>query len=167
MTPPDRSQKLEAVSKVVEAEITLAWARKSSFEVRAFSLITANLAIVTIYFAIESQLGFTAHTRDSPPRALLVASLVALACSIILAALSVIPRNYPGMERGGLQQYLNEASQDLPYDLPAELIEFRIVQLEGAARSNQLKGLFLVIAFCSLGLGVLCLSAALLLAVWF
>ncbi len=161
---PTRPEKIEAVSKAVESEITLAWARKSSFEVRAFSLITANLAIVTIYFALELQLGFSAHTKDTPTRALVIVSLVLLVASIVAAGLSAVPRDYPGMEAGGFQDYLREAAADEPHDLVAEMVEFRIVQLEAATRSNQAKGVFLLVAFVGLAAGIAALAAALLLA---
>ena len=163
MTSPERAQKIDAVSRVVEAEMTLAWQRKSSFEVRAFSLITANLAVATLYFVLQAQLGYTAHTENSPTRALIVISLVLIAVSLVSAGLSVIPRNYPGLEKGAFLDYLREARDDAPHDLVVEMVEMRIVQLEHSVRSNSVKAAFLMAAFVALGFSVILLAVALLL----
>lgn len=159
-----RSDKIEAISKVIEAEITSAWVRKSSLEVRAFSLISANVAVVTIFFALQSNLGYTAFRQNGLVRLLVIAGLVLMVISVVAALISAFPRNYPVMESGGYGQYLKEASDDEDVDLVFEFVEFRISQLEAASASNSSKSWFVLLAFSTIGVAILVLTIALVAA---
>lgn len=158
-----REENIAAVSNVIEAEMTSAWARKASFEVRAFSIVTANLAIVTVFLAVQNALGFTAFTQNGAVRALVVTCLILVSLSLVSAGLSALPRDYPVMEKGGYGDFLKEAADGEAVDLVVEFTEFRIGQLESATLSNEKKAFWTVLAFSLLAAAVMLFAISLVL----
>ncbi|KRC51871.1 hypothetical protein ASE16_02030 [Leifsonia sp. Root227] len=166
------------MAMIVEAELTAVGTHKTSLETRAFSLITANLAIATLYFALRTQLGFTADTADGPVRTVLVIALIAVAVSVVAAVLAAVPlryatfeRSYPRQKSGqpepehqGLAALLDDAESGASPDLDTELLQARIYQLDRGNSSNSFKAGTILLAFVATSIAVGLFVAAIVIA---
>jgi hypothetical protein len=92
----------------VDKEVAAAWLRKNSFETRAFSLVTLNVGAVTLYFALVTNFGLHLTAIDRPSKTFLVLVIVSAAMSIIAAAFSALPANYPTLDPADLDGIFNE-----------------------------------------------------------
>lgn len=155
-------EELAPLSDYVDKEMSAAWLRKSSFETRAFSLVTLNIGAVTLYFALVNSFGLKVVTSSSPSRFYLLVILLAAAVSIGAAAFSALPANYSALREADFNEFLTEIYDGSGGDHNQVMLELKISQLGVATRSNQRKAIAIFVSFASFGLMALLLVAALL-----
>jgi hypothetical protein len=137
---------LKPLSDYVEAEITSAWQRKTSIETRSFALVTMNLGVATLYFALQTQFGINPQTISPTTRTLLLFSVLGLAVSVVNAAASALPFNYPIPAMAAFDDLLAAAKAGDP-DQVEEILESRIKQLKSFTASNSRKVAFMIVSF--------------------
>jgi hypothetical protein len=157
---------LAYVHEYVTGELTVEWQRKTSFENRAFALVTANFALVTFFFAITAQLKMLANLHHNPSAKLLLAALAAVGGSIAFAVVAAAPGNYPAAEVAGIEELLNDVATDDDdgQAILEEIIRTQIAQLDKARQTNSCKGFCVFVAFVALAIAAAALSAALILS---
>jgi hypothetical protein len=152
---------LAQVAAYVELEMTSSWQRKTGLETRSFALVTMNLGAATLYFALQGQLGLSPTQIEAGPRTVLLVSLIASCVSIMTAAASALPLNYPGPKLTAFDE-LFQAAKDNEAGLKEEILEARIFQLKRSTQSNALKAAFIVAAFSAFALAATTLIVAIL-----
>jgi hypothetical protein len=160
-------ERLKPLAGYVNRELAYEWQRKASFETRAFAIVTANLAITTLFFAISAQLGLEGNFRTAPMKWLLLASLLFAALSTIFAVLVAVPRDYPAPDATGLQEMFHSIvdGKHSAEEAGQDVVEVEIAQLRAATKANDYKATMSIFAFAALAAAALALAAALILAV--
>lgn len=127
---------LEQVEKRIAFEID---SRKSS-ETRALAIITLNVGITTVYFALRAQLGLWTGSIPDCIKILLIASTAILFASIVVAVVAVIPANVKVLDANAFRELRNSVNRDGPQDLLTdELLEARVAELERLSKVARAK----------------------------
>jgi len=155
-------EELAPLSDYVDKEVSSAWLRKSSFETRAFSLVTLNIGAVTLYFALLKGFNLTLVANSFSSRAYFVVILLAATTSIAAAAYSALPADYPALRDADFQEFLTEIYDGKGGDHVLVMLELKIGQLATATRSNQRKAVAIFVSFAAFALLALLLIGALL-----
>lgn len=154
---------LAAVATYIDSELTYEWQRKTSFETRAFALVTANLGLVTLFFAISAQTRLLRHFATGFPHAALILTLLPIATSLCLAVCSAMPGNYsaPTVEAiRALQGRVFDRNMSID-QVTEEVVEARLLQLESAGLTNKRRARFSMASFIALAIAVLSLVISL------
>lgn len=140
------AEKNKLLRESVEAELKTAWDRKSSFETRAFSLVALNFGFLALYLSLQRKEVLDVRLADGP-RCIFVAAAVVSALSVLCAAASAFPANYPALSVDRLQRHLDVTPESTTDSLARELLQSRILQLEDFRQSNRWKGIVVAISF--------------------
>lgn len=148
----------------VDSEFDYEWRRKTSLETRAFALVTANLAMVTLYLAVRAQSTLLAVIQGGAPRCFAVVAFALIAISTFAAVISAAPMRYAGPHPDAFQELANSLQSEKAASVQKEIIEARIAQLSRAFEANNRKATYAVFAFiCTAGSAV-ALAGALIFA---
>jgi hypothetical protein len=86
----------------VAQQTTLEAQRKSAIETKSFSVLTASLALVTIYIALSNQSQLGTDLKASTPRDFLLVALIAAVTAIALAVWAARPVSYQAISTDDL-----------------------------------------------------------------
>lgn len=161
---PHREDQLERdqlsdVADYVELEVASSWQRKTGLETRSFALVTLNLGVATLYFALQDQLGLSPLEIAAGPKTVLLVGLIASCISIFSAAGSAIPLNYPIPELDAFDELI-EAVKKGETGVKDEILQVRLHQLKSATRSNTLKAILIVLSFITFAVAATALIIA-------
>lgn len=147
----------------VDSEFAFEWQRKAAFETRAFAIVSANLALTTLFLAVGAQFQLLAHLDESPASWLRTVAIVAAAISTSAAVAAAFPGNYSAAPADALLELLDRSSNMKPDEIADQIARSRIAQLAQAKKSNATKVVFTFLSFAALGVAACALTAALLL----
>lgn len=126
-----REKNTAALLEQAEKRIAFEVDSRRSSETRALAIVTLNVAITTVYFALRTQLGLWTGSIPDGIKWLLIASTAVQFVSIVLAVLAVIPASVKILDAAAfriLRTSVNEQEeQDLLTD---ELLEARVEELD-------------------------------------
>lgn len=145
----------------VVGELATEAARKQAIETRSFSIISANLALPTLFFAFRVQFNLAGKLAHGGLHGASVLALVASGAATVLAVVAAIPWNYPAPTSADIAE-LGESLQADPDDVVAQIREARLAQLAKAADTNGWKSVVLFLAFLATGISALSLAGVLL-----
>ena len=147
-----RSSNVKELLRYVEKELDGETATKSSFEVKAFSLVSLNLGIVTLYFALRTQLALWQSVTWGVPDFLLVASTTLALASVVTAAIVALPARVLLLPNQALDKlYTAATSEAYRGAIIEEVLESRIKQLQAKSDTNSRKATLVVVSFCFFG----------------
>jgi hypothetical protein len=160
----------DALRDHVSQQTTLEAQRKSSIESKSFSILTASLALITLYIALSNQTQLEANLRKASPRDFLLVALVAAVCSIVAALWAARPIAYPTVsiddlnDARGRFRAASADSQDTPESIADELLEAQIRDLKEAREINTCRAKSLYAGLVLLGIETIGLIVSLSLA---
>ena len=125
---------LDQVEKRVSFEIE---SRKFS-ETRALAIITLNVAIVTLFFALRTQLGIWTQPAWDCSRFILLASSLSQLISIAVAVVAVIPARVSLLQAPAFE-VLRGGAQVEAESMADEMLEARIAELAGLSEVSNRK----------------------------
>lgn len=122
--------------------------RKSSFETRAFSLVTATLALVTIWLTLDQNLKLAARIAKSNASWLLPVAVICSTGAIICAVASATPTLLRKLPPRELVKLFDNLSRDNPPSslVTAALARTQIESLRSRARANSIRAWLLLVA---------------------
>jgi hypothetical protein len=150
----------DLILKYIEADLASETQRKSSLETKAAAILTANLGIVTLFFAVRTQLGLATISTKTLGGWLVYGALLAILVSITFAVLTAIPKRYGAASIEKLTALVDYAQRTPGYDYEAALqniIKSRLVDLTDADRANSRKARASFGAIAALGAATLLL----------
>lgn len=153
-----------ALDGYLSATLATEWLRKSSFETRAFALVTANLGFVTLFLALRTQLDLAQRLDRQPASCLALLALAASVASIGAAVVSALPWNYPEVDPQALKDLSADIDAGGADDVSGQIREVRLSQLEKTVAANNIKGVSSLVGFVGLAVGAAALVAALVTA---
>ncbi|MFI6170512.1 hypothetical protein ACIBCN_27275 [Nocardia sp. NPDC051052] len=156
--PPPRSDGLEwvrvvnegeldIVSDYLDKELAVAWLRKSSFETRAFPIVTMDVGLVTLYLTLIKTLDLKLATQEGWPHLLAIMIVVAASLSILFAALTALPLPYAGYSPDGFDELLEEVLREQNAAHAQYIVERKIETYRSACASNKIKSFCVLISF--------------------
>jgi hypothetical protein len=154
----------ELLLKYVEADLNAEWQRRSSIETKALAVITANLGVATLYFALRTQLGLESISKSSFVAVCVVLALVATACSIGLAVAAVAPRKFPAASVDALSKlstYIQTHDKYPPERAIDNLLAGRIADLKTADTANNHKAKWFMAAVTAIAVSSILLIVSL------
>lgn len=151
------------LSDFIDKEVSDAWARKSSFETRSFSIVMATISLISLYFVLQTQLKLSPSDYQGWVAGLFVTSLIASFVALVCAVAAALPMKYPLSPVATLEKMLSE-TQISNIDHSFEILEARIDQLAHITARNSVKAFFAVSAFASFFLAGAMLVATLAVA---
>ena len=113
----------------VDSEFAFEWQRKAAFETRAFAIVSANLALATLFLAVGAQFELLAHLDESPASWLRTVAIVAAAISTSAAVAAAFPGNYSAAPADALLELLDRSPSMKPDDIADQIARSRIAQL--------------------------------------
>lgn len=153
----------ERFAAYVDSELTYEWQRKSAMETRAFGIVTADLALAALFFAIADQLDLLAGLNSSPSAGLRVVATVAAASSVLLSVAAALPMKYAAPRLKAVRRLLADVESMTENDVAQEVLETRVAQLASARISNGIKAALTIAAFVAMATSAGALLGALLL----
>ncbi|WP_433578564.1 hypothetical protein [Nocardia brasiliensis] len=153
---------LEALSDFLDKEIATAWQRKSSFESRAFPLVTMNVGLTTLYLTLLKSFDLQIVITGFWPSTWILTTIAAAFSSILFAALAALPARYPGHSVSSFWGLYEEAMKEQDADHYQRIVESKLFAYESACISNQRKALFIFVSFVFMALFAASLIASLL-----
>jgi len=148
---------LSLLGSQIEAELASEVQRKSGLESRGLSIVTANLGIPTLYFALRTQLLRSNHGLS---RYILYSATTLAVVSIVLALLSATPRYYRGTKVDALRKSvailgkMAPNADDSTATLQQNILRAKLSQLTVARAANRSKAIMLSGAFAALGVAI-------------
>lgn len=147
---------LAALMEALSAELSEELARKTSFEMRAFAVVTANLALVTIWLSLDQALGLAARVVSEfgqTPLAIMAWSAVS---AVVFAVLSAVPLLQKRIVGDDWSELLNYIIDEKPLDsaVLAALVRTRIVALKSRQAANTFRAWLLLASTVALVIGV-------------
>ena len=151
------------LSEYVSASLATEWQRKSSFETRAFAVVSANVGMVTLAFVLARELALKGF--DGVARQFLLGALAATVVSIVSAVVAARPGNFGTVYPEGLRHLLTKIVDGLdPVETAHQLVEVQLKDLEAARNANDLKVLWIGVSFAAFAVQCAMLSFALIAA---
>lgn len=138
----------KAINDSVREELATEYSRKTSFETRAFSTVTANLTLVTLGLALSQALRlWGAMGLGLSAWALGFAALLCLA-----SVLSAVAAAYPRVQEGMDAEFLSGAADYLDGDIEASdvypgMIRARVRLLRTWRRANDERSRWSILSF--------------------
>lgn len=147
-----------------DAQLGVEWQRKSGLESRALAGVTANVALVTLFFGIANQTSLLRHLAIGAAHGVLLWTLAPIGLSVLAFALAAVPGNYPAPDAAALFRLRVGLRGRTGDDVRDELLEARIEEVRLAGASNSKKARFVVVGFWLVAIAAMCLITAVILA---
>lgn len=138
---------LDVVSDYLDKELAVAWLRKSSFETRAFPIVTMDVGLVTLYLTLIKTLDLKLVTQEGWPHTLAILIVVAASLSILFAALTAFPLPYAAYSPDGFDELFEEILQKKHAAHAQYIVERKIQAYRSAWISNRIKAAFVFASF--------------------
>ncbi len=150
-------------SGYLSAELSSEWQRKIALETRALAAITANVAIVALFFSLASQSGLDRPVSHGRASGYTSAALIVMAISTLFATASVFPANYAAPSNETLSAFVDRVltegtDQRTVYE---DTLRSRLRQIEIARTKNTLKAVLLLVSVATLATGTILFAVAL------
>jgi hypothetical protein len=132
----------DALRDYVSQQVTLESQRKSSMETKSFSILTASLALVTLYIALSNQPQLGEDLKKAGPRTFLLVALIGAVVAISAALWAARPIGYPAVSIADLndirERLVATMAKDDPDPAPIadELLEAQLRDLKDARTIN-------------------------------
>jgi hypothetical protein len=157
---------LEVLGQHVDDEFRIELDRKNSLETRALGIVSANLAIVTLYFVLVTTQLLSVQVKGGTSRTLTWIALISAIVSLVTALISAVPASYPTTELPAFTDALSDVKLGMPEnELREEIIEARIAQLAAASKLNAWKAGIAILSFAALVAAVALFVIALVLGI--
>lgn len=153
-----RDESITAIESTLNAEITAAYARKTSLETRATALITAALAAVTLYIALRSNIANATLLAAEGRAEWVTGALIIVGVSIMFAIVVALPLSYPMLGKAAFDEYIGEVERGEAHDHRLELLRARSKALGIMIQSNNIKVWALLGGFVALCVSFLILG---------
>lgn len=154
---------LRLLNDYVTNDLAVEWQRKTSFETRAFAIVTANLASSTLLLALSDRAGLLTRISSSSGRGLAIVAMIAGLASVMTSLLSVRPRAQKSLPVVELESVLSGILRGAkPEEVLSATVDARLGILDTIVKANDARGRWIATAYILLAVEATVLLASII-----